>query len=229
MADLQGVKRNITDMAIVCTEKQFADLCAKDSAMLTKEYVRLDAKQVRGELCGGVAVGALKPGSVAVVTKGCSAHYLAFLLCSLPGQLFLFGQKFNVLAKTTINKKIVSTFTVFDVGKESERAYETAEVLKETAYVQYLDHKEDLNYERLYRLISDLCDMLALELYAHPLFEEKGIFILENWKAVLVQQDQEEKIIIKALMALSDSKSPLRNEIMKAHILVQDVNDYIKR
>ena len=25
MADLQGIRRNITDMALVCTEKQFAD------------------------------------------------------------------------------------------------------------------------------------------------------------------------------------------------------------
>lgn len=227
MADLQGVKRNITDMAIVCTEKQFADLCVTDPDLLSKEYVRLDVKQVRGELCGGVATGELRPGSVAVIATKCSAHYLAFLLCSLPGQLFLFGQKFNVLAKTIINKKIVSTFTVFEVEKESERAYATAEVLKETAYAQYLENKEDLNYERLYRLIADLCDMLALELYAHPLFEEKGIFILENWKAVLIKKE-EENFILKALMALSDSKSPLRNEIMKAHILVHDVNDYIK-
>lgn len=65
MADLQGVKRNITDMAIVCTEKQFADLCATDHDLLSKEYVRLDVKQVRGELCGGVATGGLRPGSVA--------------------------------------------------------------------------------------------------------------------------------------------------------------------
>lgn len=228
MADLQGVKRNITEVAIVCTEKQFADLYARDENVLPKEYVRLDVKQVRGELCGGVTTGELKPGSIAVVATKCSAHYLALLLCSLPGQLFLFGQKFNVLAKAVINKKIVSTFTVFEVEKESEKAYATAEVLKETAYAQYLENREDLNYERLYRLIADLCDMLALELYAHPLFEEKGIFILENWKAVLVQHDQEENIVLKALMALSDSKSPLRNEIMKAHILVHDVKDYIK-
>lgn len=228
MNDLQGVKKNITEMAIVCTEKQFADLCAKDLNMLTKEYVRLDVKQIRGELCGRVVTGKLKPGSVAVVATKCSSQYLAFLLCSLPGQLFLFGPKFNVLAKTIINKKIVSTFTVFDVERDAESAYATAEVLKESAYEQYLDNKADLNYERLYRLIAGLCDMLALELYAHPLFEEKGIFILKNWKAVLVQQEQEENIILKALMALSDSKSPLRNEIMKAHILVHDVKDYIK-
>lgn len=228
MADLQGVKRNITEMAIVCTEKQFADMYAKNDDMLTKEYVRLDVNQVRGELCGGVTTGELKSGSIAIVATRCSAQYLAFLLCSLPGQLFLFGQKFNVLAKTIINKKIVSTFTVYEVEKGSEKAYATAEVLKETAYAQYLENKDDLNYERLYRLISDLCDMLALELYTHPLFEEKGIFILENWKAVLVQQDQEENIFLKALMALSDSKSPLRNEIMKAHIMVHDVKDYIK-
>lgn len=42
MADLQGVKRTITEMALVCTEKQFADLCAADANMLKKEYVRLD-------------------------------------------------------------------------------------------------------------------------------------------------------------------------------------------
>ena len=51
--------------------------------------------------------GELQPDSVAVVPMGCSAHYLSFLLCSLPGQLYLFGQKLNVLAQTTINKKIL--------------------------------------------------------------------------------------------------------------------------
>ena len=227
MTDLQGVRRNITERAVVCTEKQFADLYAADPSMQTKEYVRLDVNQIRGELCGGVAKGPLQPGSVAVVSKTCPAYYLAFLLCSLPGQLFLFGQKFNVLAKAVINKKIVSTLSVFEVEEESEKAYVTAEVLKESAYAQYLEKKDDLNYERLYRLVADLCDMLALELYAHPLFEEKGIFILENWKKVLSEQTDTSSVV-NALLALSDTNSPLRNEIMKAHILVHDVRDYIK-
>lgn len=227
MADLQGIKRNITEVAVVCTEKQFAELCSKDATMLEKEYVRLDVKQVRGELCGEVTKGMLKPGSVVVVPNSCPAHYLAFLLCSLPGQLFLFGQKLNVLAKTNINRKIVSTLTVFEVENESEKAYVTAELLKESVYAQFLKNKEDLNYERLYRLVSDLCDMLALELYAHPLFEEKGIFILEKWKLAL-KENNDGNYILTALMALSNANSPLRNEIMKAHILVHDVKDYIK-
>ena len=225
MADLQGVRRTITEMAVVCTEKQFADLYAATPSMQDVEYVRLDVNQIRGELCGGVTKGLLQQGSVAVIPKACSAYYLAFLLCSLPGQLYLFGQKFNVLAKAVINKKIVSTFTVFEVEKESERAYAMAELLKEDAYAQYTENKEDLNYERLYRLAADLCDMLALELYAHPLFEEKGIFILENWKKVLSEQ-MDANNLLKALMALSDTNSPLRNEIMKAHILVHNVKDY---
>ena len=227
MADLQGVRRNITEMAVVCTEKQFAELYAADLSMQTKEYVRLDVNQIRGELCGGVTEGPLQPGSVAVVPKTCPAHYLAFLLCSLPGQLFLFGQKLNVLAKASINRKIVSSLTVFEVEKESEKAYVTAEVLKETAYALYQENKDDLNYERLYRLVADLCDMLALELYAHPMFEEKSIFILKNWKIVLPEK-MDASSIMQTLMALSDSNSPLRNEIMKAHILVHDVKDYMK-
>lgn len=121
MADLQGIRRNITEMALVCTEKQFADLCAADASMLNKEYVRLNAKQVRGELCGGVSKGKLQPDSVAVVPLRCSAHYLSFLLCSLPGQLYLFGQKLNVLAQTTINKKIVSTLNVLRWKKNRRR------------------------------------------------------------------------------------------------------------
>lgn len=227
MADLQGTKRLINDIAIVCTEKQFVDLCAKDASILDIEYVRLDVKQVRGEVSGEVTKGKLKPGSVVIIPMKCPAHYLAFLLCSLPGQFFLFGQKFNVKAQTTINRKIVSTLTVFEVEKESEKAYITAEVLKESAYAQYLENKDDLNYERLYRLIADLCDILAVELYAHPLFEEKGIFILENWKAALAE-NSDGNYILTALMALSNANSPLRNEIMKAHILVHDVEDYIK-
>lgn len=228
MADLQGIRRTITEMALVCTEKQFADLCAADANMLNKEYVWLDAKQVRGELCGGVAIGELRPNSVAVVPFGCSAHYLSFLLCSLPGQLLLFGKKFNVLAKTTINKKIVSTLSVFEVAKESEEAYAMADSLREAIHGFNHEKTNDLDYQRLYGLIADLCDVLALELFAHPLFEEKGIFILENWKAVLTNDSTKDKIAT-ALTALTDSHSPLRNEIMKAHILIQDVNDYIKK
>lgn len=228
MAELQGIRRNITEMAVVCTEKQFADLCAADASMLTKEYVRLNVRQVRGELCGGVFKGELQPDSVAVVPLGCSAHYLSFLLCSLPGQLYLFGQKLNVLAQTTINKKIVSTLSVFEVGKESEEAYAMADSLREAVYHSLREQPDDLNYQRLYGLIADLCDVMALELYAHPLFEEKGIFILENWKAVLEKDTTRDKIAM-ALSALTDSDSRLRNEIMKAHILVQDAGDYIKQ
>ncbi len=226
MADLQGARRKITEMAVIYTERQFADLCVTDESVLEKEYVRLDMNQVRGELCGNVTKGPLKMDSVAVMPKSCPAHYLAFLLCSLPGQLFLFGQKFNVLAKTKINKKIVSALNLFEVDKVAEDAYVTAEMLKEAAYTQYLENKDDLNCERLYRLLVDLCDMLAVELYAHPLFEEKGIYILENWKLAL--KNSSNNYVLTALFALSDSNSALRNEIMKAHILVQDVNDYIK-
>lgn len=227
MADLQGVRRSITEMAFVCTEKQFADLCAADVSMLTREYVRLDAKQVRGELCGGVTIGELQPDSVAVVPQRCSAHYLSFLLCSLPGQLRLFGKKFNVLAQTIINKKIVTTLNVFDVAKDSEDAYAMADSLREAVYRFHREKLDDLNYQRLYGLIADLCDVMALELYAHPLFEEKGIYILENWKAVLDKDNTKDKIAM-ALAALTDSDSRLRNEIMKAHILVQDVRDYLQ-
>lgn len=48
MADLQGIRRNITDMALVCTEKQFADLYATDQSFQDKEYVRLEVNQIRG-------------------------------------------------------------------------------------------------------------------------------------------------------------------------------------
>lgn len=227
MADLQGIRRNITEMALVCTEKQFADLYATDPSLQDKEYVRLDVNQIRGVLCGGVQKGPLQPGSVAVVPNTCSAHYLSFLLCSLPGQLFLFGQKFNVLAKAIINKKIVSSLSVFEVAKESEDAYASADLLRESFYMQYLKDQTNLGSEHVYRLVADLCDMLALELYAHPLFEEKGIYILENWKAVLVKREDGCEMC-SAIKALADSNSPLRNEIMKAHILVHDVKDYIK-
>ena len=228
MADLQGIRRNITDMALVCTEKQFADLYASDPSLQDKEYVRLDVNQIRGVLCGGVQKGQLQPGSVAVVPNTCSAHYLSFLLCSQPGQLLLFGQKFNVLAQTTINKKTVSTLSVFDVAKESEEAYAMADTLREAVYHFHREQPDDLNYQRLYGLIADLCDVMALELYAHPLFEEKSIFILENWKAVLEKDTTRDKIAM-VLSALTDSDSRLRNEIMKAHILIQDVSDYIKQ
>ncbi len=228
MANLQGIRRNITDVAMVCTEKQFADLYATDPSFQDKEYVRLEVNQIRGALCGGVQNGPLQHGSVAVVPNTCSAHYLSFLLCSLPGQLFLFSQKFNVLAKAVVNKKIVSTLSVFEVEKESEEAYASADILRDGFYKQYLNDQNNLGAEHVYRLVADLCDMLALELYAHPLFEEKGIYILENWKAVIVKKEDGCEMC-SAIEALADSSSPLRNEIMKAHILVHDVKDYIKK
>ncbi len=227
MADLQGTKKVITEMAAIYTERQFAKLMESDPGMCNRKYVRLESVQVRGKLCGEVVDGPLSNDSIAVIPDKCSAFYLAFLLCSLPGQFYLFGKKLNVLAESRITRKAVSSLTVYDVEKSSERAYAVSEVLREKSYSDHLKDPNDLNKERLYFLISDLCDMLALELYAHPLFEEKEIFILENWKKAL-SQNLNEMTLVNALMALSDSNSKLRNEIMKAHILVYDVSAYLK-
>lgn len=48
MANIRGPLRPITDLAIVCTEKQFADLCALDNKYSSIEYVYLLNSQIRG-------------------------------------------------------------------------------------------------------------------------------------------------------------------------------------
>lgn len=227
MVNLRGDTKLLPEFALICTEKQFADLCASDSAYQETEYVYLSATQVRGELCGGVIQGELPSNSIAIVPQGCSAGYLAFLLTSLPCQFQLFDRKINVKAKVKITKKAVSKLVAFEIEESQEHAYCLAESMKEEVYRLYDEKRDDLKYQHLYFLINDLCNILALELFAHPLFEEMGIFILENWKALVEEFDKSEdpQVLFDGLIK---SDSPLRNQIMKVHMLEDNFEKYIK-
>lgn len=227
MADLQGIPKLITQMAIVCTEKQFEAMCKDDPTLSNKEYVFLDSIQVRNEIRGGVTTGTLPKGCIALIPQDCQAGYLAFLLNSMPIQYLLFGGMYNSKNKVKINKKLVSTLKLFDVVDVSQSAYTLANKLRSAAFTAYEDNKEDESYHRLYYLISDLCNMLALELYAHPIFEEKGIFILDSWEeAIRRSEERGDNGVLYDSLTKSDQR--LRNELMKAHVLIEDMTEYFK-
>ncbi len=227
MADLQGTPKKITQMALVCTEKQFEAMCKEDSTLLEKEYVYLSAIQERNELRGGVIKGALPEDSVAIIPQECTAGYLSFLLNSMPVQFILFEGKFNSKSKTRITRKLVSSLIIYDVKQSSQDTYELADKFRAFTYKKYDEDRENLGFHRLYYMMTDLCNMLALELYAHPMFEEKGIFILESWKeAAKEAADAGNPHLIFDSLLKSDKR--LRNEIMKAHMLIDDITKYIK-
>lgn len=227
MTNIRGTLKPITDLAIVCTEKQFANLCDLDNKYCSKEYVYLLKTQIRGDLCGGIRSGELPKNSVAVVPISCSAAYLAFLLNSFPYQYILFDGKVNVKAKTKINRKIVSQLAIYKVDDSSDYAYGIAEMIREDVYDLYKKNMDDLSFQHLYNLISDLCNTLALELLAHPMFEQMGIYIIEHWKKMIEVYDKEGDVKI-LLNGLIDSDSILRNMIIKFHMSESVFNQYIK-
>lgn len=227
MTNLGGVRKLLTELAIICTEKQFANLCATDTSYLEKEYVYLLSTQVRGELCGGVITGALPSNSIAIIPKNCSATYLTFLLTTFPCQYILFEEKINVKAKVKITKKSVSKLVVFKVDEASEDAYGLAEELKAEMFLLYLKNKEDLKYHHLYNIVADLCNILALELYTYPMFKNMDIFILENWKSLIMEYERLNDIQV-LYDGLIKSDSTLRNQIMKIHFFESKFDKHIK-
>jgi len=226
MANLQGIPKLITQMAVVCTEKQFENMSKEDETILDNRYVYLSTTQERNELRGGVITGALPKDSVAVIPQDCSAGYLSFLLNSMPAQFLLFEGKYNSKNKTKITKKLVSSLVIYDVEQSSQDAYELADSIREITFKNYNTNREDISSHRLYYLLLDLCNMLALELYAHPMFEEKGIFILKSWKETVAEatENNNPNLMFDALIK-SDKK--LRNELMKAHMLLNDITQYL--
>ena len=122
MANLQGTLKKITQMATVCTEKQYEGMCKEDPTILNKEYVYLSVTQVRNELCGGVIRGALPKDSIAIIPQDSSAGYLSFILNSLPAQYTLFDGKFNSKIKTRISRKSISSLIIYDVVCDSQNA-----------------------------------------------------------------------------------------------------------
>lgn len=227
MANLQGTSKPITQMAVICTEKQFEELSKEDSTLLNKEYVYLSSTLERNELCGGVIKGTIPKDSVAIIPQDCSAGYLSFLLNSLPAQYTLFDGKFNSKIKTKISRKSVSSLIIYDVVYDSQNAYGMADSIRRITYDQFQKNRDDASYHRLYYMLADLCNMLALELYAHPMFEEKGIYILESWKETIKESTEQNNPAL-LLDALIKSDKKLRNELMKAHMLIDDLSEYLK-
>ena len=84
-----------------------------------------------------------------------------------------------------------------------------------------------MNYHHLYYIVADLCNILALELYTNPMFEEMGISILENWKSLIVEYEKTGNVQI-LFDGLIKSNSSLRNQIMKFHIFENNFDKHIK-
>lgn len=227
MANLQGTRRIISEIALVLTENQFHGIISSAPSLLDNSYVYLSSIQVRNELRGGVIKGALPEGSVAIFPQKCSAGYLSFLLNSLPCKLALFNNKLNVKAKTKISRKAVGELISFEVEKDSEEAYAVADQLRNLAYEQYNKDRNNVAFHHFYMLWDDFCNILAIELYAHPLFEKNGIHILENWKDVLNRFSKDNDLDV-LFGFLTKSEEKLRNEIIKAHMLADNVDKYIK-
>ena len=226
MANLKGTPKIITQMAVLCTEKQFDNMTKENAGLLNNKYVYLSTTQERNELRGGVITGALPKDSVAIIPHDCSAGYLSFLLNSMPAQYMLFEGKYNSKNKTKITKKLVSSLVIYDVEQTSQDAYELADDIRRIAFEQFNKDRENVLYHRLYYLLVDLCNMLALELYAHPMFEEKGIFILESWKEAIKETvDNNNPNLMFDALTKSDKR--LRNELMKAHMLINDITLYL--
>ncbi len=226
MANLQGSPKLITQMALVCTEKQFENISKEDATLLNSKYVYLSTTQERTELRGGVITGALPKNSIAIIPQDCSAGYLSFLLNSMPAQYMLFEGKYNSRNKTKITRKLVSSLVIYDVELSSQDAYEQADSIRELTFKKFNTNREDISFHRLYYLLLDLCDMLALELYAHPMFEDKGIFILESWKEAIKEASDNSNPNLM-FDALIKSNKRLRNELMKAHMLINDISQYL--
>lgn len=227
MANIQGIRRKASEMALVLTENQFHGITASAPSLLDNNYVYLSSVQMRNELCGGVIKGALPEGSVALFPQKCSAGYLSFLLNSLPCKLALFGNKLNVKAKTKISRKAVGELIVFEVEKDSDEAYAIADQLRTLAFEQYNKDRSNAAFHHFYMIWDDFCNILAIELYAHPLFEKNDIHILENWKDVLQRFSKDNDLnVLFGFLTKSDEK--LRNEIIKAHMLADNVDKYIK-
>ena len=121
----------------------------------------------------------------------------------------------------------MASLTIYDVDFDAQNAYEVADKIRSITYGKYKEDKENVSFHRLYYMLADLCNMLALELYVHPLFENKGIYLLESWKETIKEsvENNNTSVLFDALV-LSDKK--LRNELMKAHMLINDINEHLK-
>ena len=224
---IKNIRRlSLLDIAMVCTEKQFSDLCLH-SPNVANEYVYLSAMQIRREIRGGVKTGELPVNSIAVVPTNCSAAFLAFLLTSLPYQFLLSHNTLFNKVKFKITRKAVAQLPAFSVDAEAEHVYGVAYTVREQLFKLYKNDENDLSLHHLYNAVADMCDTLILELTIHPLFEEMDVHIYDNWER-LVKEFDAHGDIKRLLNGIVKSDSILRNQILKAHIFESNIEKLIK-
>lgn len=213
-------KKTLSEVATVLTENQFWKLADKDPNILKTSIVAVLPFLERGCRCAEDWTGGLPAGNVAITSDVLSPQYIAFLLNTAPCQVDLFGGNINVKTKVAINKKKISSLEIPVLSEEDQHLYCVAEALFSSAYDMMLENREEEKYMYVYRVMENLCNSLAIDLYAHSFFLEKGIKLYEHWKEVVENSDdtQDLKIVMDAIVG---KDSPLRNDIMKMQIVFE--------
>lgn len=205
-----------TDVATICTENQFWKLAESDSDLLKKDYVSVVPILLRGGTCARSWSDGLPQGHVAVFSEKLNSYYISFLLNTAPCQAELFAGKINALTKVRVNKKKLSTLKIPVPDKDSQKIYAIAETLFEGM----IDiDKEDERLQYVFKVLESLCNCLAIDLFMHPTLREKGLTLFDDWAKVAIEYNEQKDFKV-VMNALTDSDSPLRNDIMKFFLLL---------
>lgn len=211
-------RKPLSEVATILTENQFWKLADKDPHILEGSLVAVSPILERGGRCAEDWTGGLPEGYAAVLPGELSALFIAFLLNTLPCQVELFEGKFNVMPRVKVNKKKISSLLVPVLPEEEQRIYGLAESLYDGARDLQKENPGEDRYSYMVRVMENLCNSLAIDLFAHQFFVDKGINLYEHWKEVVTASD-EENDVKRVMDALVDKDSPLRNDIMKMQIV----------
>lgn len=211
-------RKPLSEVATILTENQFWKLADKDPHILEGSIVAVSPILERGGRCAEDWTGGLPEGYAAVLPGELSALFIAFLLNTVPCQVELFEGKFNVMPRVKVNKKKISSLLVPVLPEEEQRIYGLAESLYDGARDLQKENPEEDRYSYMVRVMENLCNSLAIDLFAHQFFVDKGINLYEHWKEVVTASD-EENDVKRVMDALVDKDSPLRNDIMKMQIV----------
>lgn len=215
----RDIRRPLSELATVLTENQFWKLADQDPKLLEDGFVAVSPSLERGGRCAEDWTDGLPEGYVAVISDVLDNQYIAFLLNTIPCQVVLFDGKFNVKSKVSVNRKKVGALEVPLLDKEEQHIYAVAEALYSSADGLLKENEDDERYMHMFIVIENLCNSLAMDLFARQVFLEKGIYIYEHWKNV-VERSDDARNLNEVFEALTGKDSPLRNDIMKMQIVL---------
>lgn len=211
----------ITDVVTVLTENQFWKLAESNSDIQKGVYVSVAPILPRGGTCARSWTEGLPEGHVAILSDKLDTYYIAFLLNTAPCQTELFEGKINNLTKVRVNKKKISSLEIPVPDGEIQKVYAIAETLFESMMdVENVEESDDrLKY--IYKVFEALCNCLAIDLFTYPLLREKGLTLYDDWAKIAIEYNEKKDIEI-VMNALTDSDSPLRNDVMKFYLLLEN-------